>query len=73
MYTYEHQLMIWKAVMGDGEAQYKLAILYCMRENLDAATYWLQCAADQNHLYAIQFLYALQNKNFIQIPYSTQH
>ncbi len=62
---YATKLLLRKAVKGDSEAQYKLAIICCTQANSRAAAYWLQCAADQNHKRAIEFLYALQEKNLI--------
>ncbi len=65
---YENEALIKKAINGDSESQYKLAIIYCIQENSKAAAYWLLCAVEQRHKKAIQFFYALKKKNLIIDP-----
>ncbi len=54
-----------KAILGDSQAQYKLGVIYCVREDKKAAAYWLQVAAEQGNLKAQEFLHELNKRKII--------
>ncbi len=54
-----------KAIAGDSQAQYKLGVIYCIKEDKKAAAYWLQVAAEQGNLKAQEFLHELNKRKII--------
>ncbi len=62
---YISELLERKAINGDCEAQYKLGVIYCIKEDKKSASYWLQVAAEHGHLRAREFLKELNKRKII--------
>lgn len=48
--------LINRACQGDSAAEYELAGIYCVREDIDSAISWLNRARDHKHAKAEEFL-----------------
>ena len=61
------------ASQGDGAAQYLYAVMYQegrgVEMNFDKAMYWLQKAAAQNHMYAVEELQRMESQRKISEVY----